>query len=442
MTKIVSILNGFLWGAPSLLLILTVGLYLTLRLGFVQLVFLPRALKRFFAGLRPGRTDFGFRELCTALAATVGTGNLVGVAGAICLGGPGAVFWMWLCGILGMVTKYAEATLAVRYRRKTEQGFLGGPMYVMELGLGKCWKPMAVCYSFFGLVASFGVGNAAQINAVTTSVKGILPGVSEWLLGFLLMVTIGMLLFGGANAIGGAAEKLVPFGAAGYLLLCSGVLALRAEAIPGALASIVRGAFTPRAVTGGMLGSGFRALCVGCSRGVFTNEAGMGTAAIAHGGARVRHPVQQGLMGIVEVFLDTIVICTVTALVILCSGVEIPYRTDLGAELTQRAFASVYGISASVFLTAALCLFAVATVLGWGLYGARCAQYLFGSGAWKPYAAAQTAMVLAGAVLDTGFVWQFSELVNGLMVIPNLITLAALSPEVVRLTKEYKESGT
>lgn len=441
MTKIVSVLNSILWGAPSLLLILTVGMYLTVRLGFVQLVFLPRALKRFFAGLRPGRTDSGFRELCTALAATVGTGNLVGVAGAICLGGPGAVFWMWLCGILGMVTKYAEATLAVRYRKKTGKSFLGGPMYVMEQGLGKRWKPMAVCYSLFGLVASFGVGNAAQINAVSTSVKGILPGVSDWFLGFLLMVIIGTLLFGGANAIGSAAEKLVPFGAAGYLLLCSGVLILRAEAVPEALASIVYGAFFPRAVTGGMLGSGFRALCVGCSRGVFTNEAGMGTAAIAHGAARVRHPAQQGLMGIVEVFLDTVVICTVTALVILCSGVEIPYGTDLGAELTQRAFSSVYGVSASVFLSAALCLFAVATVLGWGLYGARCAQYLFGSGAWKPYAAVQTAMVLAGAVLDTGFVWQFSELVNGLMVIPNLITLAVLSGEVVRLTKEYKESG-
>ena len=441
MTNILSLLNSFLWGVPALLLILTVGLYLSLRLHFIQLRFLPKALKHFFSGLKPGAEKTGFRELCTALAATVGTGNLVGVAGAICLGGPGAVFWMWLCGILGMVTKYAEATLAVRYRICGENGFLGGPMYTMEQGLGRNWKPMAACYSLFGLIASFGVGNAAQVNAVVTGIRGVLPNCSAQLLGILLAAVIGTLLFGGAKSVGRAAEILVPFAAAGYILLCLGVLILRAEAVPRALSAIIQGAFSPKAVTGGVLGSGFRALCIGCSRGVFTNEAGMGTAAIAHGGAEVAHPVQQGLLGIVEVFLDTIVICTLTALVVLVSGVSIPYGNDMGAVLTQSAFSSVYGTAAAVFLAIALCLFAVATVLGWGLYGARCAQYLFGDRIWKAYAAAQTLMVLTGAVLDTGLVWQFSETVNGLMVIPNLITLAALSPEVVRLTKEYKESG-
>ena len=440
MTKILPLLNGFLWGVPSLLLIVAVGLFLTARLGFVQLRLLPEALKAFFSGMK-GKDRSGFRSLCTALAATVGTGNLVGVAGAICLGGPGAIFWMWLCGILGMATKFAEATLAVRYRVTSEEGILGGPMYVMELGLGKGWKAMACAYSVFGLVASFGVGNTAQINAVVTAVKGVVPEASEPALGILLAVVIGAALFGGAAAIGRAAEALVPIGAAGYILLCAGVLILRADRIPKAVSGILVGAFSPRAVTGGLLGSGFQALRVGCSRGVFTNEAGMGTAAIAHGGAVVRHPARQGLMGIVEVFLDTIVICTMTALVILTSGVEIPYGMDLGAELTQSAFEAVYGPGASVFLALAMSLFAVATVLGWGLYGARCAQYLFGNRAWKVYAAAQTLMVLAGAVLDTGLVWQFSETVNGLMVIPNLITLAALSPELSRLTKEYKESG-
>ena len=434
-------MNAFLWGAPALVLILSVGLFLSIRLRFVQLTLLPKALKRFFSGLT-GKDASGFRALCTALAATVGTGNLVGVAGAICLGGPGAVFWMWLCGILGMVTKYAEAVLAVRYRIASEDGFLGGPMYVMELGLGNRWKPMAVCYSLFGLIASFGVGNAAQINSAVTGIREIFPDIPGFLLGLALAAMIGTLLFGGAGTIGRAAETLVPFGAAGYILLCIGVLIFRLEEIPRAFTDIVRGAFSPRAVTGGLLGSGFRALRVGCSRGVFTNEAGMGTAAIAHGGAEVKHPVQQGLMGIVEVFLDTIVICTLTALVILTCGTEIPYGRDVGGALTQRAFACVYGSWAVWFLTGALCLFAVATVLGWGLYGARCAQYLFGRKVWKCYAAAQSLMVIIGAMMDTELVWQFSETVNGLMVIPNLITLAVLSPEVVRLTKEYKESGT
>ena len=440
MTVFLGKMNGFLWGAPALVLILTVGLYLTVRLRFVQILLLPKALKQFLSGLKGGGSS-GFRALCTALAATAGTGNLAGVAGAICLGGPGAIFWMWLCGILGMVTKYAEATLAVRYRVPGEDGFHGGPMYVMERGLGPGWKPVAAAYCLFGLIASFGVGNAAQINAAVTGVRGIFPDISGLVPGLLLAAVIGTLLLGGAKAIGRAAQMLVPFGAAGYILLCLGILLLRSAEIPGAFSAILAGAFAPRAVTGGLLGSSFRALRVGCSRGVFTNEAGMGTAAIAHGGADVDHPAKQGLMGIVEVFLDTIVICTLTALVILVSGVDIPYGTDVGAELTQRAFASVYGASASVFLAVVLVLFAVATVLGWGLYGARCAQYLFGQRVWKVYAAAQTLMVLAGAMLDTGAVWQFSETVNGLMVIPNLITLAALSPELSRLTKEYKESG-
>ena len=448
MTKILTQINGFLWGVPSLLLILTVGLFLSFRLGFVQLRLLRCGLRQLMQSLRQKDGNSGFQALCTALAATVGTGNLVGVAGAICLGGPGAVFWMWLCGILGMVTKYAEAVLAVRYRVRSDDGYLGGPMYVMERGLGMKWKPMAAAYSLFGLIASFGVGNGTQINAVVTGINSVMTRFGgtvsfrgNLLLGALLAALIGTLLLGGAGRIGAAAQRLVPFAAAGYIALCCGVLILRAEAIPKAFSDILSGALSPRAVTGGMLGSGFQALRIGCSRGVFTNEAGMGTAAIAHGSAEVEYPAQQGLMGIVEVFLDTILICTLTALVILTSGVSIPFGTDAGAELTTRAFVSVYGPSASIFLAVALCLFAVATVLGWGLYGARCVQYLFGIGAWKTYALVQTGMVVVGAALDTGLVWQFSETVNGLMVIPNLITLAVLSPEVVRLTKEYEKSG-
>lgn len=452
MTNFLSRLNSLVWGAPALVLILGVGLYLTLRLRFAQVTLFPRALGEFLSKFRPTEKKTegvsAFRALCTALAATVGTGNLVGVAGAICLGGPGAVFWMWVCGIFGMVTKYAEAVLAVRYRLHTPQGFLGGPMYVITRGLGESYRPLACAYCLFGMAAAFGVGNATQINAVVSSVNGVLlrwgAAVSQRRnlgMGILLAMFIGVMLLGGAKRIGAAAERLVPFAAAAYILMCLGVLLQRAEAVPGAFAAIVQGAFSPRAVTGGMMGSAFQALRVGCSRGVFTNEAGMGTAAIAHASAEVDHPAQQGLMGIMEVFLDTILICTLTALVILSSGIPIPYGQDAGAELTTVAFASVYGDAASVILALALTLFAVATVLGWGLYGARCAEFLFGRRAWKPFALVQILTIVLSSVVDSATVWQISELLNGLMAIPNLLTLAMLAPEVVRLTKEYQKSG-
>lgn len=452
MTIYLERLNSVVWGAPALLLILVVGLYLSIRLGFAQLAMLPTALNIFSRELFRKSSDrdgtSGFQALCTALAGTVGTGNLVGVAGAICLGGPGAIFWMWLCGILGMATKLAEVILAVRYRELSPQGPVGGPMYVITRGLGKHWRWMAVFYSFCGVIAAFGVGNAAQINAVVTSVSRVMALCGRQAdftthlgLGLLLAVLIGGLLLGGAKRIGAAAQRLVPITAGVYILLCIWVLLCRSEKIPGALESIVTGAFVPRAVTGGMLGSAFQALRVGCSRGVFTNEAGMGTASIAHASADVSHPVQQGLMGIVEVFLDTIVICSLTALVILVSDVPIAYGTDVGAELTVQAFEAVYGEWASVFLALALSSFGVATVLGWGLYGARCADFLFGFGSWRKFAILQTLTIVISSVLDTGTVWQISEAMNGLMVIPNLIALGMLAPEVVRLTKEYRKSG-
>jgi len=299
----------------------------------------------------------------------------------------------------------------------------------------------------FGVLASFGVGNAAQINTVTAGIHSVLfrfgqepTRRGDLLLGLILALLVSASLLGGAKRIGNLAEKLIPVVSAGYLILCTAVLIVRFREIPGAFAAIFRGAFSPRAVTGGMLGSAFQALRVGCSRGVFTNEAGMGTAAIAHGGANVHHPAEQGMMGIMEVFLDTVVICTLTALVILISGVPIPYGTDAGAALTEAAFSKVLGNWTAFFLAAALCCFAFATVLGWGLYGARCAQFLFGSNIWKKFAVLQSVCVVLGAVLNTGTVWVLSETVNGLMAIPNLIALAVLSPELSRLTKEYKNS--
>lgn len=451
MTKILSRLNAIVWGAPTLLLIIGVGLYLSFQLGFVQLTLLPRALKDFASKLRPRKKTregtSSFQALCTALAATVGTGNLVGVAGAICLGGPGAIFWMWVCGILGMVTKFAEATLAVRYRVRTEKGFVGGPMYMMLGGLGSHCRPMAACYCLFGVIAAFGVGNATQISAVVTSFHEMLlrfggepTGRTDLMLGIALAALVGVMLFGGAKRIGAAAERLVPFVSVLYVGMCAGVLIFRAQEVPGAFCAIVEGAFSPRAVTGGMLGSSWQALRIGCSRGIFTNEAGMGTASIAHAGAEVSHPVQQGLMGIMEVFLDTMVICTLTALVILSSGVPIPYGVDAGAELTTTAFACVYGNAASVILAFSLCCFAIATILGWGLYGARCAEFLFGPKAWKYFAIAQTGAVIFGSVQNAAVVWLLAETVNGLMAIPNLITLGALTPELKRLVKEYQKS--
>ena len=449
MTEILETVNQFVWGIPALILIVGVGLYLSIRTGFAQFTLFPRALRMFVSRLRGRKAADNeispYRALCTALAATVGTGNLAGVAGAITIGGPGSVFWMWICAFLGMVTKYAEATLAVRYRIRNKDGeHVGGPMYMICNGLGKKWTWLAGLYCFFGVVAAFGVGNATQINAVISGVNsaiGALGGeetkVGNFILGIALALLIAVMLLGGAKRIGRIAEMLVPFASALYLALGIGVLCIRSSAIPGALTMIFRGAFSPRAVTGGVLGSAFSALRVGASRGVFTNEAGMGTASIAHAAANVEHPAEQGLMGIMEVFLDTIVICTMTALVILCSGTQIPYGNDIGAALTSQAFSEVYGQWICIPIALALCCFAIATVLGWGLYGARCAQYLFGENAWRPFVYLQVVTVVLGAIMKTGTVWMLSEIVNGLMAIPNLLALAWLSPVLISLTKEY-----
>lgn len=450
MSEVLNYLNQFVWGVPALLLILGVGVYLTLKSRFAQFALFPQSLRLFFSRLLGRRDDHNgvspFQALCTALAATVGTGNLAGVAGAIAIGGPGSIFWMWICAFFGMVTKFAEATLAVRYREKNANGeWVGGPMYMIRNGLGSRWNWLGSLYCFFAVVAAFGVGNATQINAViggiNTAITAFGGQETQWgnlLMGIILAVLIAVLLLGGAKRIGMAAEMLVPFASVAYLLLGAGVLLVRASAIPAAFSAIVAGAFSPRAVTGGIIGSMFQALRVGTSRGVFTNEAGMGTASIAHASAQVKHPVEQGMMGIIEVFLDTIVICTMTALVILCSGVAIPYGTDMGVTLTVQAFSSVYGDWVSILIALALCCFAFATILGWGLYGARCAQYLFGDTIWKPFVYLQAVVVVISARLGTGVVWTLSELVNGLMAIPNLIALAQLSPELHRLTKDYR----
>jgi AGCS family alanine or glycine:cation symporter len=321
-------------------------------------------------------------------------------------------------------------------------------MYMITCGLGAKWKFLAGIYCFFGVVASFGVGNATQINAVIRGIHsavetfgGCVGAGGDWLIGILLAIAIGLVLLGGAQRIGRAAERLIPFAAGGYVLLCVAALMVRWGHIPSALLSIFQGAFSPGAVTGGMVGSFFSALQVGVSRGVFTNEAGMGTASIAHASADVRHPAEQGKMGIIEVFLDTIVICTLTALVLLCSGVEIPYGRDSGAELTGKAFTMVLGDWAGVVIALMLCLFALATVLGWGLYGARCAQFLFGEDVWRRFVWLHMGAVVLGAVMQTGTLWRLAEICNGLMALPNLIALLALSHVLAKILKEYNPGG-
>ena len=441
METVLESVNAMVWGLPALVGILGVGLYLTLRTDFVQIRLFPEALTKFGKMLAGKEGKSSFRSLCTALGATVGTGNLVGVAGAISLGGPGSIFWMWVCAFLGMATKYAEAVLAVRYRVWEEGELLAVPMYIISRGMGRKWHWLAAVYSFFGIIAAFGVGNATQINAMVSMLRQTVGGMDKRasvLLGAGLALLVGFVIRGGGRRIGEAAEKLVPLAAVGYTGLCAFVLILRYDCIGQAFSRILRGAFDPRAVSGGMLGSGFMALRVGCARGVFTNEAGMGTAAIAHGSAEVEHPAQQGMMGIMEVFLDTIVICTLTALVILVSGIGIPYGTDAGGSLTAGAFRAVLGRPAELFLAASLCCFALATVLSWGLYGIRCARFLLGreSVQWIVYL--QMGASFLGAVLESGVIWTLSETVNGLMAIPNLFALACLSETVVSLTNGYK----
>ena len=449
MIRVLNAVNGFVWGVPGLILILAVGILLSVQTGWVQFRLFPAALRQFLASFRKSDSEgiSSYKALCTALAATVGTGNLAGVAGAIALGGPGAIFWMWICALLGMVTKFAEAVLSVRYRVKGSDGsYMGGPMYIVRQGMGRKWQPLAGIYCFFGVVAAFGVGSATQINTVLGGINGAVRSLggresdfTNLIIGIALAILLLLVLLGGTKRIGSAAALLVPFASIFYILLCVGVLVLRAEAILGAFVSIVHGAFNPNAVTGGMLGSVFIALRVGACRGVFTNEAGMGTAGIAHASAQVTHPVQQGLMGIMEVFIDTIVICTMTALVILCSGISVPYGQDLGIQITANAFSSIYGDWVHIPLAFALCCLAFATVIGWGLYGARCAQFLFGEGSWRKFIWLQAGSVILGAMLSTGTVWSLSEIANGLMAIPNLIILLYFTPELVKLTTNYKK---
>lgn len=445
--------NNFIWGVPAMVCIFGVGLYLSIRTNFLQIRKFPYAIKTTLGRIfRKRDASDGaitpFQAVCTALAATVGTGNIAGVAGAIAIGGPGAIFWMWVSALFGMCTKYAEVTLAVHYREINANGELvGGPMYYIKNGLSKKWHWLAYLFAAFGVLTVFGTGNATQVNTITTAINSALlnynvisesaVSTSNLIIGIIIAILIAMILLGGIKRIGHVTEKLVPFMALLYILLGLGVILLNIQNVPAVFASIFRGAFQPRAVTGGIVLSMFTSLKKGVSRGIFSNEAGLGTGSIAHACADTKKPVKQGMFGIFEVFTDTIVICTLTALVILCSGVAVDYGKAAGAELTILGFTSTYGSWVSIFTAVAMCCFAFSTAVGWGLYGARCIEFLFSEKAIKPFMVIYSLVAILGATANLGLMWSIAETFNGLMAIPNLIALFLLSGTVVKLTKEY-----
>ena len=445
--------NNFVWGVPAMVCIIGVALVLSARTGFIQFRKFGYAIKnsigRIFTKSEAKEGSITpFQAVCTALAATVGTGNIAGVAGAIAIGGAGAVFWMWVSALLGMCTKFSEVTLAVHYREKNAEGdYVGGPMYYIKNGLGKKWYWMASVYAILGSLTVLGTGNATQVNTITTSIDSALISYNviddaqismvNLVIGIVIAALVAVVLLGGVKRIGTVTEKLVPFMAVFYIILAIGVVALNADKVPHVFEMIFVGAFNPSAFTGGVVGSMFMTMRRGVSRGIFSNEAGLGTGSIAHACADTSKPVKQGFFGIFEVFVDTIVICTLTALVILCSGVPVGYGQAAGAELTISGFTSTYGGWVSIFTAVAMCCFAFSTVIGWGLYGQRCIEFLLGPKATKPFMAAYSLVAVVGATMNLGLMWSIAETFNGLMVIPNLIAVFLLSNTVVQLLKDY-----
>lgn len=451
--KVNDVVNNFIWGVPAMICIIGVGLLLSFRTGFIQIRKFPYAMKVTLGRMLKKREASDgaltpFQAVCTALAATVGTGNVAGVAGAIAIGGPGAVFWMWISALLGMCTKFSEVTLAVHFHERNANGDLvGGPMYYIKNGLKKHWHWLAYLFSAFGVLTVFGTGNATQVNTITTAIDSALynydiiskesASTFNLIIGIVLAALIALILLGGIKRIGQVTEKLVPFMAVMYILLALGVVIINFKAIPGVFGAIIEGSFNPSAVTGGAVGSFFMSMKKGVSRGIFSNEAGLGTGSIAHACADTKKPVKQGFFGIFEVFVDTIVICTLTALVILCSGVSVGYGEAAGAELTISGFTSTYGGWVSIFTAVAMCCFAFSTIIGWGLYGTRCIEFLFGTKANKPFMVVYSLVAIVGATMNLGLMWSIAETFNGLMVIPNLIAVFLLSGVVVKLVKEY-----
>lgn len=459
--KINQAVNGFIWGVPAMICIIGVGLLLSVRTRFIQVRKFGAAMKNTVGKIfdktqaKDGSMS-PFQAVCTALAGTVGTGNIAGVAGAIALGGPGAIFWMWCSAFLGMCTKFSEVTLAIHFREKNANGeYVGGPMYYIKNGLSKKWHFLAVLYALFGVLTVFGTGNATQVNTIVSSIHSALHNLhiidgtvderANLIFGIFIAAFVAMVLLGGIQRIGQVSEKLVPFMATLYVILAIGVVILHINRVPAVFAMIFKSAFTPQAATGGIIGSMFLSMKKGVSRGIFSNEAGLGTGSIAHACADTNNAVHQGMFGIFEVFMDTIVICTLTGLVILLGAPNIVYGQAAGAELTISGFTATYGGWVSIFTAVAMCCFAFSTIIGWGLYGSRCIEFLGGEKLVRPFLVAYSFVSIIGATINLGLLWDIADTFNGLMAIPNLIALLVLSGQVKKLAidvDQAEKSGT
>ncbi|PKM74123.1 MAG: sodium:alanine symporter family protein [Firmicutes bacterium HGW-Firmicutes-16] len=455
-----SSLNGLVWGLPMMALIIGSGLYFSIRTGFPQLRKFGYAMKNTigkafsYGKIKDKGAVSPFQAVTTALAGTMGTGNIAGVAGAIALGGPGAIFWMWVSAFFGMTTKYAEIVLAVKFRKRNSEGdWVGGPMYYITGGLGKGFKWLAVLFSIFGAIAALGIGNMVQVNTAANALVALAHEFStdpvmsgdaidmtlRLAVGLIISIIAALVLLGGIKRIGSVTEKIIPAISILYIIGAVFIIFLNIGKITSVLEAIVVGAFAPDAVLGGAFGVGIvQSMRYGIGRGVFSNEAGLGSSPIAHAATSETDPVKQGLFGIFEVFADTIVVCTLTALVILMSGVSVSFGHAASAELTISAFATAFGgKTAGVFIAIETAFFAISTILSWSIYGCRCAEYLFGTRAISTYKVVYIVFIIIGAGLQMGLAWEIADTLNGLMAIPNLIAILALSGYVLKATKEH-----
>ena len=437
MLELLKALDAFVWGPPLLILLVGTGIYLTIRLGLLQLARLPKAFQLIFTKDKGDGDVSSFAALCTALAATVGTGNIIGVATAIKVGGPGALFWMWMAAFFGMATKYAEGLLAIKYRTKDANGAVaGGPMHYILLGMGEKWRPLAIFFALAGvLVALLGIGTFTQVNSITESIQNTAQ-VDPAITALILSIFVGIAVFGGLKSISKVSTAVVPFMAIVYIMGTLTVILFNIEKIPATLALIFTSAFSPAAAVGGFAGASIRmAIQNGVARGVFSNESGLGSAPIAAAAAKTNEPVEQGLISMTGTFIDTLIICTLTGLTILVTGV---WSGELnGVALTQSAFSMVFSDFGSIVLTIFLVLFAFTTILGWNYYGERCFEFLFGVRFIWLYRVVFVLMVLLGGFIELDMVWIIADIVNALMALPNLIALLVLSPVVVTETKKY-----
>lgn len=442
LASLISAINSLVWGVPMLVMILGVGIFLTVGLKFMPIVKLGSGFKLLWSGRIPEKDDDSkgeispFNALMTSLSATIGTGNIAGVATAIFLGGPGALFWMWCTALVGMATKFAEAVCAVQYRETDEDGnHVGGPMYYIKNGLSSKWAWLGTAFAIFGSIAGFGIGNTVQSNSVAAAVDANF-GISPMVSGLVMMILVGLVLMGGIKRIADVAGKLVPLMAAFYIASGLLILGMNASEIPAAFSLIVSSAFTPVAAQGGFAGAAvWAAIRFGVARGIFSNEAGLGSAPIAHAAAQTKNPVAQGLVAMLGTFIDTIVVCSITGLSIVVSGAWLTGET--GAALTSAAFASSLPGLGNYIVAIALSIFAFTTILGWSFYSEKCIQYLFGVKAIVPFRVLWIIAVPIGATSSLEFIWLLADTLNAMMAIPNLIALLLLSPVVFKLTKEY-----